>query len=55
VESDGRGVAARLTDAGLNRLRTASRTHLRGIARHFVNRLDAADLRELERISRLLA
>ena len=55
VESDGRGVAARLTDAGLDRLRTAARTHLRGVARHFVNRLDDADLRVLERISRHLA
>jgi DNA-binding MarR family transcriptional regulator len=51
VESDGRGVAARLTDAGLDRLRIASRTHLRGVAHHFVNRLDEADLRTLERIS----
>jgi DNA-binding MarR family transcriptional regulator len=55
VESDGRGVAARLTDAGLDRLRTASRTHLRGVAHHFVNRLDEPDLRVLERISRHLA
>lgn len=55
VESDGRGVAARLTDAGLDRLRTASRTHLRGIAHHFASRLDEADLRVLERISRRLA
>jgi DNA-binding MarR family transcriptional regulator len=55
VESDGRGVAARLTDAGLDRLRTASRTHLRGVAHHFVARLDEADLRVLERISRHLA
>jgi DNA-binding MarR family transcriptional regulator len=54
VESDGRGVAARLTDAGLNRLRIASRTHLAGVTRHFVNRLDADDLDALERISRLL-
>ena len=55
VASDGRGVAARLTEAGLDRLRTASRTHLRGVAQHFVNRLDEADLRTLERISRHLA
>jgi DNA-binding MarR family transcriptional regulator len=55
VESDGRGVAARLTDAGYNRLRTASRTHLLGIAHHFAGRLDESDLRMLERISRRLA
>jgi hypothetical protein len=48
-------VAARLTDNGLTRLRTASRTHLRGIGQHFVARLDEADLRVLERISRRLA
>jgi DNA-binding MarR family transcriptional regulator len=55
VASDGRGVAARLTEAGLDRLRTASRTHLRGVGQHFVNRLDEADLQILERISRHLA
>jgi DNA-binding MarR family transcriptional regulator len=55
VENDGRGVAAELTDAGFHRLRTASRTHLAGVLRHFVARLDVDDLRALERISRLLA
>ncbi len=55
VESDGRGVAAELTDAGLSRLRTASHTHLAGVARHFAARLDADDRRALERISRRLA
>jgi DNA-binding MarR family transcriptional regulator len=55
VETDGRGVAARLTDAGLDRLRTASRTHVRGIGQHFVDRLDDADLHVLERISRRLS
>ncbi|WP_300010090.1 MarR family transcriptional regulator [Pseudonocardia sp.] len=55
VENDGRGVAAELTEAGLRRLRTASRTHLAGVLRHFVARLDADDLRALERISRRLA
>ena len=54
VESDGRGVAARLTDAGLTRLRTASRTHLRGVAHHFVAQLDDSELHALERISRRL-
>jgi DNA-binding MarR family transcriptional regulator len=55
VESDGRGVAARLTDAGLNRLRVASRTHLSGIARHFASRLSDEELVALDRISRRLA
>jgi DNA-binding MarR family transcriptional regulator len=55
VENDGRGVAAQLTDAGLSRLRVASRTHLAGVARHFAARLDAEDRTALERISRRLA
>jgi DNA-binding MarR family transcriptional regulator len=55
VETDGRGVAARITDAGFDRLRTASRTHLRGVGQHFVDRLDDADLHVLERITRRLA
>jgi DNA-binding MarR family transcriptional regulator len=54
VESDGRGVAAQLTPAGLARLRGASRTHLGGVARHFADHLDADDLATLERISRRL-
>lgn len=55
VTGDGRGVAAELTEEGLQRLRVASRTHLAGVLRHFVARLDADDLCALERISRLLA
>jgi DNA-binding MarR family transcriptional regulator len=55
VENDGRGVAAELTDAGLSRLRVASRTHLAGVVRHFAARLEEDDLQALERISRRLA
>ncbi len=55
VASDGRGVAAQLTDAGLSRLRVASRTHLAGVLRHFVACLSEDDLGALERISRHLA
>ncbi len=55
VENDGRGVAAQLTAAGLNRLRLASRTHLDGVVRHFAVRLEAEDLAVLDRISRRLA
>ncbi|WP_219412886.1 MarR family winged helix-turn-helix transcriptional regulator [Pseudonocardia nigra] len=55
VANDGRGVAAELTRAGLGRLRTASRTHLRGIGTHFAARLHEDDLGALERISRRLA
>jgi DNA-binding MarR family transcriptional regulator len=54
VAGDGRGVAAELTEAGVNRLRTASRTHLTGVMRHFVDPLDD-DIDELERITRRLA
>jgi DNA-binding MarR family transcriptional regulator len=54
VIGDGRGVAAALTEPGLSRLRTASRTHLRGVAQHFAARLDEDDLGTLERISRRL-
>lgn len=55
VESDGRGVAAELTEAGLTRLRIASRTHLAGVVRHFAAHLGDDDLTALERISRRLA
>jgi hypothetical protein len=40
---------------GLARLRTASHTHLAGVARHFAARLDDEDRAALERISRRLA
>ena len=51
VASDGRGVAAELTPAGLDRLRNAAPTHLAGVLRHFVSRLDRDDLDAMERIS----
>jgi DNA-binding MarR family transcriptional regulator len=47
-ESDRRGQWAMLTDDGVARLREATPTHLRGVAEHFVDRLDAGQLRELE-------
>jgi DNA-binding MarR family transcriptional regulator len=55
VADDGRGVAAALTGAGLDRLRTASRTHLAGVARHFAAPLDTGDLATVEDICRRLA
>ncbi len=55
VADDGRGVAAKLTEAGVDRLRTAARTHLAGVRAHFADRLDEADLAALERIARRLA
>jgi hypothetical protein len=55
VREDGRGVAATLTNRGLERLRHASMTHLSGVVRHFGDRLDDADLAQLRRISQRLA
>jgi DNA-binding MarR family transcriptional regulator len=54
VAGDGRGVAAELTAAGLDRLRNAAPTHLAGVARHFVDRLDPDELSAMGRISRRL-
>jgi DNA-binding MarR family transcriptional regulator len=47
-ESDRRGQWAMLTDDGVERLRQATPTHLRGVAEHFVDRLRPGELRELE-------
>jgi DNA-binding MarR family transcriptional regulator len=47
--TDARGAEAVLTDAGLGRLRAASRTHLEGIDRHFLSTVDPADLPVVER------
>jgi len=49
-ESDRRGQWASLTDAGYERLRGASPTHLRGVATHFLDHLSAEDLAALERM-----
>ena len=49
-ESDRRGQWAQLTDDGFSRLRDATPTHLRGVAEHFVDRLDPDQLRSLERM-----
>jgi DNA-binding MarR family transcriptional regulator len=46
-ETDRRGQWARLTEAGLRRLRDASPTHLRGIGQHFLDRIPPAELRAL--------
>ncbi|MEQ3551537.1 MarR family transcriptional regulator [Pseudonocardia nematodicida] len=54
VVGDGRGVTAQLTEAGYERLRIAATTHLRGVRRHFADRLDDDDLTDLERICRKL-
>jgi DNA-binding MarR family transcriptional regulator len=47
--SDARGAEAVLTPAGLARLRTASSTHLRGIADHFVDAIAPDDLAAVDR------
>ncbi len=48
--SDARGAEARLTDGGLDRLRTAAPTHLRGIAEYFLATISPEDLPEIERV-----
>jgi DNA-binding MarR family transcriptional regulator len=54
--SDARGAEAGLTPAGLERLRAASTTHLRGIERYFLSAVEADELvvlgRMMEAISR---
>lgn len=47
--ADARGAEAVLTETGLARLRTASRTHLRGIDEHFLSAVDPTDLEATER------
>jgi len=44
---DGRVALARLTDAGLEALRKASRSHLRVVREHFTGRLSEAQLRSV--------
>jgi DNA-binding MarR family transcriptional regulator len=46
--TDARGQEAVLTPLGLSRLRAAATTHLDGVRRYFLGRLDAADLAGLE-------
>jgi DNA-binding MarR family transcriptional regulator len=50
--TDARGAEAVLTPAGLNRLRTAAGTHLRGIAEHFLGAIEPADLAAVGRAMR---
>jgi DNA-binding MarR family transcriptional regulator len=53
--SDARGAVAVLTTAGLDRLRRASRTHLRGIDEHFLAALGDDDLSVIQRSMRAIA
>lgn len=54
--SDRRGTFARLTDDGLQRLRSTAPTHARGVREHFVGHLDEAEVQvladALERVAR---
>jgi DNA-binding MarR family transcriptional regulator len=53
--SDARGAEAVLTPAGLDRLRRASRTHLRGVDEHFLAALDPGDLAAIQRVMQAVA
>jgi DNA-binding MarR family transcriptional regulator len=53
--SDARGAEAVITPAGLERLRSASRTHLRGIDQHFLAALGQDDRETIERSMRVVA
>jgi DNA-binding MarR family transcriptional regulator len=53
--ADARGAEAVLTAAGLERLRAASTTHLRGIQTHFLDAIDDGDLPAVERAMRAAA
>jgi DNA-binding MarR family transcriptional regulator len=46
-EEDGRVALASLTEEGLEEIRRASRTHLRGIREHFTSQLSEAQLRNV--------
>ena len=47
--TDARGAEAALTDLGLDRLRAASRTHLEGVQRYFLDPIGDADRDAVER------
>jgi DNA-binding MarR family transcriptional regulator len=47
--SDARGAEAALTERGLDRLRTAAPTHLRGIQEYFLSAIGGEDLEVIER------
>lgn len=55
VDGDGRGVVARLTPAGANRLGIAARTHLAGVVRHFVELLDEQELATIAQLTQRIA
>ncbi|MGH3366009.1 MAG: MarR family winged helix-turn-helix transcriptional regulator [Nocardioidaceae bacterium] len=48
--SDGRGIFARLTDSGFDRLTEAAKTHVEGVRRVLIDVVSAADLATVERV-----
>ena len=54
-QTDARGAEAVLTHAGLDRLRRASQTHLRGISQHFLGAVADVDLETIERSMQAVA
>jgi DNA-binding MarR family transcriptional regulator len=50
--SDARGAEAALTPAGVDRLRTAAPTHLRGIGEYFLAAIESSELTVVERSMR---
>ena len=53
--SDLRGAEAALTEAGVDRLRTAAPTHLRGIADYFLSAIEKSDLEVVQRTMQSVA
>lgn len=53
--ADARGAEAVLTERGLDRLRAASRTHLRGVQEHFLSALDDRELEAVEQTMSTIA
>jgi DNA-binding MarR family transcriptional regulator len=54
-DGDGRGVVAVITTKGVDTLRAAARTHLGGVVRHFVERMDKDELTSFGELSSRLA
>jgi DNA-binding MarR family transcriptional regulator len=52
--TDARGAEAVLTPSGLERLREAAPTHLRGISGHFFDAIDPAELAAIDRAMRAI-
>lgn len=55
ADGDGRGIVAVLTPLGVERLRSASATHLAGVAEHFGASFDPAELEAFGRTCDRLA